>query len=126
MEKRKKRFLNYTWHQGVPRGDFMDGSVCKDGNGTLFFGSQNGACYFNPEHIIENTQIAPVKITDIKSYNYSDPSSKGVIVPITDNKVNLSYRSSTFTISFSVMDFSQTPQVEYAYTMEGLGKTGLK
>lgn len=118
----EKRFLNYTWHQGVPRGDFMDGSVCKDENGNLFFGSQNGACYFNPEHIIENVQIAPVKITDIKSYNYSDPSSKGVIVPITDNKVNLSYRSSTFTISFSVMDFSQTPQVEYAYTMEGLGK----
>lgn len=26
----EKRFLNYTWHQGVPRGDFMDGSVCKD------------------------------------------------------------------------------------------------
>ena len=72
----------------------MDGSVCKDENGNLFFGSQNGACYFNPEHIIENVQIAPVKITDIKSYNYSDPSSKGVIVPITDNKVNLSYRSS--------------------------------
>lgn len=119
----EKRFLNYTWHQGVPRGDFMDGSVCKDKNGNLFFGSQNGACYFNPEHIIENVQIAPVKITDFKSYDYSNPSSKGTIVPITNNKVNLSYQNSTFTISFSVMDFSQTPQVEYAYTMEGLGKT---
>ena len=21
----EKRFLNYTWHQGIPRGDFMDG-----------------------------------------------------------------------------------------------------
>lgn len=119
----EKRFLNYTWHQGIPRGDFMDGAVCKDDNGNLFFGSQNGACYFNPEHIIENVQIAPVKITNIKSYDNSNPSSKGTIVPITNNKVELSHQNSTFTISFSVMDFSQTPQVEYAYTMEGLGKT---
>ncbi len=32
----EKRFLNYTWHQGVPRGDFMDGSVCKDKMGICF------------------------------------------------------------------------------------------
>lgn len=44
----------------------MDGAVCKDDNGNLFFGSQNGACYFNPEHIIENVQIAPVKLQILK------------------------------------------------------------
>lgn len=119
----EKRFLNYTWHQGVPRGDFMDGSVCKDKNGNLFFGSQNGACYFNPEHIIENIQIDSVKITEFKCYGFFSPNSLGAIIPIIDNEVHLSYQYSTFTISFSVMDFSQTPQVEYAYTMEGLGKT---
>ena len=119
----EKRFLNYTWHQGVPRGDFMDGSVCKDKNGHLFFGSQNGACYFNPEQTTEDIQIAPAKITGVKSYGNSDPSSKGTLAPIVNDKVDLSYQNSTFTVSFSVMDFSQTPQVEYAYTMEGLGKT---
>lgn len=119
----EKRFLNYTWHQGVPRGDFMDGSVCKDKNGYLFFGSQNGACYFNPEQTTEDIQIAPVRITAVKSYGNSDPSSKGTLAPIVNDKVDLSYQNSTFTVSFSVMDFSQTPQVEYAYTMEGLGKT---
>lgn len=119
----EKRFLNYTWHQGVPRGDFMDGSVCKDKNGHLFFGSQNGACYFNPEQTTEDIQIAPVKITGVKSYGNSDPSSKGTLAPIVNDKVDLSYQNSTFTVSFSVMDFSRTPQVEYAYTMEGLGKT---
>lgn len=119
----EKRFLNYTWQQGVPRGDFMDGSVCKDKHGNLFFGSQNGVCYFNPKQIVENIKIAPVKITEIKSYNYSDPSGKGTIVPLTDDEIKLSYQNSTFTIAFSVMDYSQTPQVEYAYTMEGLGKT---
>ena len=122
-ENDKKRFLNYTWHQGVPQGDFMDGSACKDKNGELFFGSQNGACHFNPEQITEDQQIAPVKITSIKSYGYSNPGDKGIVVPMTDSRVELSHQNSTFTISFSVMDFSQTPQVEYAYTMEGLGKT---
>lgn len=119
----EKRFLNYTWHQGVPRGDFMDGSVCKGPNDNLFFGSQSGACYFNPENIIENVQVAPVIITSVKSYGYSEINNQGIIAPIIDNEVNLSYKNSTFTIAFSVMDYSQTPQVEYAYIMEGLGKT---
>lgn len=122
-KEKEKKFLNYTWHQGVPRGDFMDGAVCIGTDGTLFFGSQNGACYFNPENIVENIPIAPVQITCVRSYEYSNPNSKGTITPIIDGNANLSYKNSTFTVTFSVMDYTQSPQVEYAYTMEGLGKT---
>lgn len=122
-KKEEKKFLNYTWHQGVPRGDFMDGSVCIGKDGTLFFGSQNGACYFNPEDIVENITIAPVQITSVRSYEYSQPSNKDSITPIINGKVNLSYKNSTFTVTFGVMDYTQSPQVEYAYTMECLGKT---
>lgn len=119
----EKRFLNYTWHQGVPRGDFMDGSVCKDKNGNLFFGSQNGVCYFNPERIEENVQVAPVRITGVTSYGHSETDSQGSIAPIINDEVRLSYQNSTFTLTFSVMDYTQCPQVEYAYNMEGFGKT---
>jgi signal transduction histidine kinase/ligand-binding sensor domain-containing protein/DNA-binding response OmpR family regulator len=119
----EKRFLNYTWHQGVPRGDFMDGSVCKDKNGNLFFGSQNGVCYFNPERIEENVQVAPVRITGVTSYGHSETDSQGSIAPIINDEVRLSYQNSTFTLTFSVMDYTQCLQVEYAYNMEGLGKT---
>lgn len=101
----------------------MDGAVCIGTDGTLFFGSQNGACYFNPENIVENIPIAPVQITCVRSYEYSNPNSKGTITPIIDGNANLSYKNSTFTVTFSVMDYTQSPQVEYAYTMEGLGKT---
>ena len=121
-KEKEKKFLNYTWHQGVPRGDFMDGSVCIKKDGTLFWGSQNGACYFNPKDIVENTPIAPVQITSVRSY-YSQPSNKASISPITNGKVHLSYKNNTFTVTFGVMDYTQSPQVEYAYTMEGLGKT---
>lgn len=123
-KEKERKFLNYTWHQGVPRGDFMDGSVCRSTDGTLFFGSQNGACYFHPEDIVENIQIVPVQITSIRSYEQSNPNnSKGSIVPIIHDNVNLSYKNNTFTVTFSVMNYAQSPQVEYAYTMEGLGKT---
>lgn len=101
----------------------MDGAVCIGTDGTLFFGSQNGACYFNPENIVENILIAPVQITCVQSYEYSNPNNKGTITPIIDGNTNLSYKNSTFTVTFSVMDYTQSPQVEYAYTMEGLGKT---
>lgn len=121
-KEKEKKFLNYTWHQGVPRGDFMDGSVCIKKDGTLFWGSQNGACYFNPKDIVENTPIAPVQITSVRSY-YSQPSNKASISTITNGKVHLSYKNNTFTVTFGVMDYTQSPQVEYAYTMEGLGKT---
>ena len=114
-------FKNYTFHDGVPRGDFMDGSVCCTADGIIYFGSQNGVCYFNPSILDDNGKVAPVAFTECRSMTGDlRPEYAEVMVPIAKNKVTLSYKNNNLRISFNVTDVSQAGQVEYIYQMEGL------
>ena len=117
-----QRFDNYTHDEGVPKGDFMDAAVCKSRDGRLYFGSQEGVCCFSPTDIPHLRPIAPVVITEIKSYS-SDEQQKNherIIPRPDDNRIRLAYDENTFDIAFNVIDYTQSPQVEYAYLMEGL------
>ena len=61
-------------------------------------------------------------ITEIKSYS-SDEQQKNherIIPRPDDNRIRLAYDENTFDIAFNVIDYTQSPQVEYAYLMEGL------
>lgn len=42
------------------------------------------------------------------------------IIPALDKDIELPYNRNSFRVSFSVPDYSQSQQVEYAYLMEGL------
>lgn len=114
-------FKNYNFHDGVPRGDFMDGSVCRSDDGTIYFGSQNGVCYFNPATLDDDGEVAPVVFTECRSMTGDlRPEYAEVTVPVIKNKVKLSYKNNNLRIGFNVTDFSQAGQVEYIYQMEGL------
>ena len=120
-EKATGMFRNYNYHDGVPRGDFMDGSVCRTADGTIYFGSQNGVCYFHPATLDNGDKVAPVVFTECRSMTGDlRPEYAEVMVPIVKNKIKLSYRNNNLRIGFNVTDFSQAGQVEYIYQMEGL------
>lgn len=113
-------FYNYDHHNGVPLGDFMSGSVAKDSLGILYFGSQNGVCYFDPEQIPMRIDLSPTVITDFKIYN--DPqrlSDNEKNVPVSSD-IELNYDQNTFTVSFNVLDYSLNNLVDYAYKLKGL------
>lgn len=42
-------------------GDFMNGSTCMTHNGIIYFGSQNGACFFNPKELSSIRQVSLLK-----------------------------------------------------------------
>ena len=48
MEQREKTFSNYDHNDGIPAGNFIEGSSCLSADGTAYFGSLNGVSYFNP------------------------------------------------------------------------------
>lgn len=52
--KDKEVFYNYDHWDNVPMGNFMSGSVAEAKDGTLYFGSINGLCRFNPDQVLEN------------------------------------------------------------------------
>ena len=60
----ENRFYNYNHLDGVPMGDFMGGSVASGKDGTIFFGSQDGICYFNPSANQSEMVLPPTVITE--------------------------------------------------------------
>lgn len=114
-DKTEKRFKNYNYVDGIPLGNFIEGSSCITAEGTVYFGSLNGACYFNPQEVMTEHPVAPVQLIECKGFD----KEKEYLLPITDD-VSLEHRQNTIRISFSVPDYSQNQLVEYAYKLEGL------
>ena len=115
-----KKFVNFNYLDGVPRGNFMSGSVTKAKSGIIYFGSQSGVCYFNS---LENPFIFKTSRVTITEFSYFDRKTtmqKNTFnVPVSD-KIKLKHNQNTFNISFNVMDFGLNEETEYAYSLKGL------
>lgn len=119
--KETKTFNNYDYRDGIPVGNFIEGSACSVSNGNIYFGSLNGVCYFDPQSIMVNQQIAPVQIIEYIGFDKQTESKKEeFLIAVQDGIINLPYKQNSFRIVFSVPDYSQNQQVEYSYIMEGL------
>lgn len=122
--KKKQKFDNYDYRDGIPMGNFIEGSACCAQDGTLYFGSLNGVCYFKPESLIAERKVAPVQIIECKSLNNQVESrNEETIIPISTRPINLPHDHNSFRLSFTVTDYAQNGQVEYAYMIEGLDDT---
>ncbi len=119
--KQQQRFHNYNRQDGIPAGNFIEGSTCMTSDGTLYFGSLNGVCYFNPKDVKAEHQVAPVQIIDCKGFNKQvEHNSFEFFLPSADGSIGLDHDQNSLRISFVVPDYAQSKQVEYAYKMEGL------
>lgn len=120
LNKAKERFDNYDYRDGIPTGNFIEGSACS-AKDYLYFGSLSGVCYFNPNDLITRNKVAPVKIIDCKRFkSYTEGKLDEDLILLKNGEIDLAYNQNSFRISYSVTDFTQNQQVEYAYMMEGL------
>ena len=122
-----RTFHNYNHFDGVPIGDFMDGSVVKDKQGTVYFGSQNGVCYFNPKEMPSSRVLPPVLITKFQLYrNEIHPQyrngERSTLPTTREEPITVNYNQNSFSISFNVLNYALANQVEYAYMLEGIDK----
>jgi len=99
----------------------MNNSVGKAQDGTIYFGSINGVCYFNPKDRPSNIILPPVIFTDFKVYG-RNPHEDAIdtSIPMTNGKIMLNHNQNIFSITFNVMNKSLQGKVEYAYKLEGL------
>ena len=119
--KKLRKFENYDYRDGIPVGNFIEGSACSTADGPIYFGSLNGVCYFDPQSLTDKRQVAPVHIIESKGFNKQTESRKEeFLITSKEGKIDLPYNRNSFRITFSVPDYSQNQQVEYAYMMEGL------
>lgn len=117
------KFSNYDYRDGIPKGNFNYGSVCTTNDGTLYFGSLNGACYFHPSEIVREQIVTPVNIVECKTISDQiEENYNNTLIP-TDGVIHLPYNKNSFKIIFTIPDYSQTLSAEYAYIIEELSKT---
>ncbi|MDD4990990.1 MAG: two-component regulator propeller domain-containing protein [Paludibacter sp.] len=114
------KIKNFNKYDGVPLSSFRAGAVAKSSDGIIYFGSDNGVCYFDPRAEQTELNIPPAVIT---SFNVSrvEESYTGKLEYIpTLSDIDLKYNQNTFTIYFNVLDYSYNNQVEFSYMLEGL------
>lgn len=121
--KGAKRFENYDYQDGILSGNFIENAVCRTEEGRLYFGSLEGVCYFNPEKLVASRQVSQVQVVECnRLINSPGGDATEAPLPLRSGRVELPYRDNSFRISFSVSDFAQSSQVEYAYRIEGLSE----
>ncbi|WP_313263714.1 two-component regulator propeller domain-containing protein [Sphingobacterium sp.] len=117
---KERRFLQYDQSFGLPLGGFINASVGKDLEGRLYFGMQEGMCYFNPAAIPSNLPTSPLSISRFIVFQ-SGESNAQVDKYLSGTKtIELNYDENSFRIELAVMDFALDGLVEFGYQLQGL------
>lgn len=122
LMKDKELFYNYNEKDNIPLASFTPRSVYKDRNGNLYFGSIDGLCYFNPAFVLTRRESPEAVISQIRIIApLSFPKNRETEIQLTgERSVKLEYRQNNFNISYCVLNFALTDQVEYAYMLKGV------
>lgn len=120
----QQTFYNYDYNDGVPLGGFVESSSAMTPDGTLFFSSPHGVCYFHPQLMKNDKTVSPIEIISCESFS-KQATGRNFEIAVPDDKgiVRLPYNQNTFRITFTVADYSQNGQVDYAYIMDGQDKS---
>lgn len=123
--KDKEVFYNYDHWDNVPMGNFMSGSVAEAKDGTLYFGSINGLCRFNPDQVLEKRESPAAIITEMRIFGplRDTDSNEKVMALEGQSEVRLSYMQNNFSVTFNIQNYALADQVEYAYMLKGLGNS---
>ncbi len=119
--KYNSKIDNYDYRDGVPHSNFMDRAACITPDGTLYFGSMNGICSFNPRNFQKADDNIPVRIVECQSIITPDENIDNIMLGAGNEEgIHVPYDMNSLRIVFSVPDFSQSRAVEYSYMVEGL------
>lgn len=114
------KIINYDYHDGLPRASFVSAAVLRNDDGIIYFGSEDGICYFNVNNDSKKEEVPPIVITRFSLYNNQEIQSNNTIDIPVNFKIELKYRENTFTIDFNIMDYALQSQIEYSYRLIGI------
>jgi ligand-binding sensor domain-containing protein/signal transduction histidine kinase/AraC-like DNA-binding protein len=119
-------FKKYSVSDGLQGQEFEANAALLSSKGEMYFGGINGFNTFFPEEINTNAYLPNVSLVDFMIYNKKIvPGEKNS--PLKEDisltkEIRLSYKQSTFSLSFAALDFTGLKNNQYAYKLEGLDK----
>ena len=119
-------FKKYNTADGLQGLEYEANAYLKTQDGQIFFGGVNGFNSFYPKNILANTFVPPVYITDFQVFNKKiipgeNNSPLQNDISFTD-KIELSYKQSTFSFGFSGLNYTASENNQFAYKLEGWDK----
>lgn len=115
-----ENLTTYTYDHGLITNQFNYNSSWMDDNGRMYFGMVKGMISFVPEEIKAVEEQAVVYFTKINLFD-TPPGANIRAIPISsENKLELTYSQSTFSIDFSSLSYIAPQITKYAFQMEGL------
>ena len=117
-------------HSEIPKiiqgYSFTEGSKCLSSSGKIHFGNSGGLLTINP-FIIQSNDFKPELIfTNLQINNkniHTDDENSPLVVNIDyTEKIELNHNQNSINIEFSALDYVETQQVQYFYTLEGFDK----
>lgn len=120
-----KSFTNYYGTDGLGGNEFYDRVSCQLPDGTLVFGGPHGLTVFNPQDVSEEAS-ADIRLEDLRVHNRLVRPGKNA--PIEKHlslcdAINLRYDQTSFSISFSALDFGEDERYKYQYMLEGFNRS---
>lgn len=116
------RFINYDNRYGLPSNQFNFKSFLKASDGTFYFGTIHGLCYFNPQNIKTQQQQMPIRFTGFQLFNKPvAPGDNSLLSQQIDDvtTIDLAYAQNVFSIGFAALNYSNVRGNNYAYYLEG-------
>lgn len=119
-------FKKYNTGDGLQGLEFEANAYLKTKDGEMYFGGINGFNSFYPGNIKINKFIPPVYITDFQVFNKKITAGEANSPLQNDisltKEMQLSYKQSTFSFTFSALNYTAPENNQYAYKLEGLDK----
>lgn len=116
-----RRFTNYYSADGLGGNEFYDRVSCSLPDGTLVFGGPHGLTAFNPASMSELPE-SDIRLEDLKVNNRLVRPRIGAPIEKQLNlcdEVSLNSNQTSFSISFSAIDFGSEVRYNYEYKLEG-------
>lgn len=124
----QKRFIGYVYGNGLATREYSPGMAMQKQDGSIWFGISDGITSFQPSALREvNTKKGDVHLTGLfiggNSVNGNTLSDGEHVLtgPLETSKhFRLSYLDNSFTMEFSLLNFSNAENIIYEYRMNGL------
>ena len=116
-------FKKFNTGDGLQDQEFEANAFLKTKDGEMYFGGINGFNSFYPGAIMANGFVPPVYITGFQLSNRK-VTPGGEASPLSGDismtkEIRLSYRQSTFSFTFSALNYTTPENNQYAYRLEG-------
>lgn len=122
FDVRTSSFINYYASDGLQGNEFGKNAAIVNSKGQMVFGGINGITWFNPGEITFQPKKIDVRITDFyihdKVIKKGSKSGKYTIIDTSVSEAEnfrLSHTDNSFSIEFSVMNFSNPERITYTY-----------